>query len=46
MVKIKTKRECVKNEDEWDVKAVRLVTASNTKASDVEIFLDRIKQSN
>ena len=33
------------NEDEWDGKAVRLVTAWNTKTSDVESFLDSIKQS-
>ena len=34
------------NEDELDGKAVRLVAAWNTKASDVESFLNRINQSN
>jgi threonine aldolase len=33
------------NEDELDGKAVRLVSAWNTKASDIESFLDSIKQS-
>ena len=33
------------NEDEWDGKAVRLVTAWKSKSSDVESFLDSIKQS-
>ena len=33
------------NEDEWDGKAVRLVAAWNTKTSDIESFLDSIKQS-
>ena len=34
------------NEDEWDGKAVRLVTAWNTKNNDVEDFLEILKQSN
>ena len=34
------------NEDEWDGKAVRLVTAWNTKDNDVEDFLEILKQSN
>ena len=34
------------NEDELDGKAVRLVAAWNTKASDVESFLNSINQSN
>ena len=34
------------NEDEWDGKAVRLVTAWNTKDNDVENFLEILKQSN
>ena len=34
------------NEDEWDGKAVRLVTAWNTKDHDVEDFLEILKQSN
>ena len=34
------------NEDELDGKAVRLVTAWNTKTSDVENFLNDINQSN
>ena len=33
------------NEDELDGKAVRFVAAWNTQASDVESFLDSIKQS-
>jgi len=33
------------NEDELDGKAVRLVTAWNTKTSDVENFLNNISQS-
>jgi threonine aldolase len=31
------------NEDEWDGKAVRLVTSWNTKVSDVNSFLNIIK---
>ena len=31
------------NEDEWDGKAVRLVTSWNTKVSDIERFLNIIK---
>ena len=34
------------NEDEWDGKAVRLVTAWNTKDNDVEDFLEILKHSN
>ena len=34
------------NEDEWDGKAVRLVAAWNTKESDVDQFLEILKQSN
>ncbi|MDC6483555.1 low specificity L-threonine aldolase [Candidatus Pelagibacter sp.] len=34
------------NEDEWDGKAVRLVTAWNTKDNDVDEFLEILKQSN
>ena len=33
------------NEDEWDGKAVRLVTAWNTKNNDVDDFLEILKQS-
>ena len=33
------------NEDEWDGKAVRLVTAWNTKDNDVDDFLEILKQS-
>ncbi len=31
------------NDDEWDGKAVRLVTAWNTSLSDIETFLNFIK---
>jgi len=31
------------NDDEWDGKAVRLVTAWNTNLSDIETFLNFIK---
>ena len=31
------------NDDEWDGKAVRLVTAWNTDPSDVDLFLSTIK---
>ena len=34
------------NEDEWDGKAVRLVTAWNTQDSDVDQFLEKLKNSN
>ena len=34
------------NEDEWDGKAVRLVTAWNTKDNDVDEFLEILKKSN
>ena len=34
------------NEDEWDGKAVRLVTAWNTKNNDVDEFLEILKKSN
>ena len=34
------------HEDEWDDKAVRLVTAWNTQDSDVDQFLDALKNSN
>ena len=34
------------NEDEWDGKAVRLVSAWNTKDNDVDDFLEILKQSN
>ena len=33
------------NENEWDSQAVRLVTAWNTKTSEIKNFLDSIKQS-
>ena len=34
------------NEDEWDGKAVRLVTAWNTKDNDVDEFLEILRRSN
>ena len=34
------------NEDEWDGKAVRLVTACNTQDTDVDHLLGALKKSN